>query len=72
MSSALDGRGSMRMGMLRLAGLLHALFCKIFPVRLQRSYSNIQQLMGVFLVDFRYVLCACLVVGKGFSSRSSR
>ena len=58
--------------MLGLAGLLPALFCMIFPIRLQRSYSTIQQLMGVLSVDSRYVLCAGLVVGKGFSTRSSR
>lgn len=55
-----------------LVGLLHALFCQIFPIRLQRSYSNIEQVMGVFSVDFRYVLCAGLVVGKDFSSCSNR
>lgn len=55
------------MGLLRLVGLLCASFYTIFPVRLQRSHSNIQQLTGLFFsVDFRYVLCAGVVVGKGF------
>lgn len=43
MSRGGDGRDSTGVGTLRLAVLLHALFCKVTAVRLQRRRGNIQQ-----------------------------